>query len=90
MKDTSDENPLIRALAVRNMSNIPVGSILQSTCAPLRKALVDPDPYVCKTAAISVAKLFSYNPELVRSEGLLDLLKNLLHHENSNVLEILF
>ena len=35
----------------------------------------DDDPYVRKTAAVCVAKLFDINPELVEDRGFLDTLK---------------
>ena len=35
----------------------------------------DDDPYVRKTAAVCVAKLYDINPELVEDRGFLDLLK---------------
>ena len=38
-------------------------------------SLQDDDPYVRKTAAVCVAKLFDINPELVEDRGFLDLLK---------------
>ncbi len=41
--------------------------------------LQDDDPYVRKTAAVCVAKLFDINPELVEDRGFLDLLKVMLH-----------
>ena len=46
---------------------------------------MDKDPYVCKAAAISVAKLYSYNDTIVKTEGLLERLTALLNHENPNV-----
>ncbi|KAJ2999637.1 hypothetical protein HDV02_002406, partial [Globomyces sp. JEL0801] len=84
-KDTQDENPLIRALAIRNMSNLPVDKVMNSLCEPLKKALSAKDPYVAKTASLAVAKLFYYNEDLVRKEGYLEQLKSLLSHENANV-----
>ena len=38
-------------------------------------SLQDDDPYVRKTAAVCVAKLFDINPELVEDRGFLDMLK---------------
>ena len=35
----------------------------------------DDDPYVRKTAAVCVAKLYDINPELVEDRGFLDTLK---------------
>jgi hypothetical protein len=37
--------------------------------------LQDDDPYVRKTAAVCVAKLFDINPELVEDRGFLDMLR---------------
>ena len=42
------------------------------TAAPVAQ---DDDPYVRKTAAVCVAKLFDINPELVEDRGFLDTLK---------------
>lgn len=52
-QDCEDRNPLIRGLAIRTMSSIPLPQISQSLIDPLRHALQDADPYVRKTAAIS-------------------------------------
>ena len=41
----------------------------------IRDTVQDDDPYVRKTAAVCVAKLFDINPELVEDRGFLDLLK---------------
>lgn len=49
---------MIRALAVRTMGCIRVDKITEYLCEPLRKCLKDEDPYVRKTAAVCVAKLY--------------------------------
>ena len=46
----------------------PIGEVIWG-------AVQDDDPYVRKTAAVCVAKLFDINPELVEDRGFLDLLK---------------
>ncbi|KAJ3159609.1 AP-2 complex subunit beta [Geranomyces michiganensis] len=84
-KDAEDFNPLIRALAIRTMGYIQVDRILDELQRPLHRALDDKDPYVAKTAAICVAKLFVHNREMVKAEGYLTQLKGLLSHENSTV-----
>jgi vesicle coat complex subunit len=86
LKDTSDDNPLIRTLAIRTLSNIPVERVMEASQEPLRLALTDKDPLVCKTAATSVAKLFSYNPQFVIQAKLLEHLKSLLQHHNAAVI----
>jgi vesicle coat complex subunit len=84
-KDTAHPNPLIRALAVRTMGCIRVEKITEYLCEPLRKALKDEDPYVRKTAAVCVAKLYDINPDLVEVQGFLELLQDLLSDSNPTV-----
>ena len=54
----------------------PVDSSFQTCCCSQRLMCgQDDDPYVRKTAAVCVAKLFDINPELVEDRGFLDTLK---------------
>ncbi|KAK3227743.1 hypothetical protein Dsin_007605 [Dipteronia sinensis] len=85
VKDSQDPNPLIRALAVRTMGCIRVDKITEYLCDPLQRCLKDDDPYVRKTAAICVAKLFDINAELVEDRGFLDSLKDLISDNNPMV-----
>uniref|UniRef100_A0A8D8UH77 AP complex subunit beta n=1 Tax=Cacopsylla melanoneura TaxID=428564 RepID=A0A8D8UH77_9HEMI len=85
VKDCEDSNPLIRALAVRTMGCIRVDKITEYLCEPLRKCLKDEDPYVRKTAAVCVAKLYDINAQLVEDQGFLDQLKDLLSDSNPMV-----
>lgn len=64
-QDCEDSNPLIRALAVRTMGCIRVDKITEYLCEPLRKCLKDEDPYVRKTAAVCVAKLYDISSSMV-------------------------
>lgn len=83
--DANDPNPLIRALAIRTMGCIRVEKIVEYVCEPLRRALNDQDPYVLKTAAICVAKLYDVNPEMVEEQGFLEQLKGLISNSNPMV-----
>ncbi|XP_055636470.1 AP-2 complex subunit beta isoform X3 [Toxorhynchites rutilus septentrionalis] len=91
VKDCEDTNPLIRALAVRTMGCIRVDKITEYLCEPLRKCLKDEDPYVRKTAAVCVAKLYdisssmNVSPFQVEDQGFLDQLKDLLSDSNPMV-----
>ncbi|KAL6536397.1 hypothetical protein OROGR_012969 [Orobanche gracilis] len=85
VKDSQDPNPLIRALAVRTMGCIRVDKITEYLCDPLQRCLKDDDPYVRKTAAICVAKLYDINAELVEDRGFLDGLKDLISDNNPMV-----
>ncbi|KAL3499318.1 hypothetical protein ACH5RR_038411 [Cinchona calisaya] len=85
VKDSQDPNPLIRALAVRTMGCIRVDKITEYLCDPLQRCLKDDDPYVRKTAAICVAKLYNINAELVEDRGFLEALKDLISDNNPMV-----
>lgn len=85
VKDASDPNPLIRALAVRTMGCIRVDRITEYLCEPLSRALRDDDPYVRKTAAVCVAKLYDIAPDLVVERGFLETLHDLISDSNPSV-----
>jgi AP-1 complex subunit beta-1 len=85
VKDANDANPLIRALAVRTMGCIRVDRITEYLCEPLSRALRDEDPYVRKTAAVCVAKLYDIAPELVQERGFIEVLHDLISDSNPSV-----
>ena len=57
------------------MSYIQVPSVLLALIEPLRHCLKDRDPYVRKTAAICVAKLYVHDRRLVEKEGFINSLQ---------------
>ena len=85
-RDASDfnGNPLTRALAVRTMGCLGVEEIMQFLCDPLKDALNDKDPYVRKTGALCVAKIYDINPQLAEDQfGFLDKIKEMLEEETN-------
>ena len=85
-KDAREKlNPLMRGLAVRTMGCIGVESIIDYICDPLKDALSDEDPYVRKTAAISVAKLYDIWPERCEELEFVDRLVDLISDGNAMV-----
>ncbi|ETW79796.1 hypothetical protein HETIRDRAFT_435122 [Heterobasidion irregulare TC 32-1] len=85
VKDSDDPNPLVRALAIRTMGCIRVEKIIDYLCDPLQKCLRDENPYVRKTAALCVAKLYDLKPELVLENGFLDQLHDMVSDSNPMV-----
>lgn len=85
IKDAVDPNPLIRALAIRTMALIPLEKITDHLCEPLHAAMGDRDPYVRKTAAVCVAKLYETNAALTTEEGFIHELQELLGDGNPMV-----
>ena len=85
VQDSEDPNPLIRALAIRTMGCIRVDKMIDYMEDPLRKTLRDESPYVRKTAAICVAKLFDLNPSMCLENGFLELLQEMIGDPNPMV-----
>lgn len=75
----------MRALALRTISYIHVREFVEQTVPPLKSLLKDSDPYVRKTAAICVAKMYDHNRHLVESTDLIDRLNAMLRDENPTV-----
>ncbi|KAL1956456.1 hypothetical protein VTO42DRAFT_7254 [Malbranchea cinnamomea] len=85
LNDMEDSNPLVRALALRTISYIHVREFVQASAPPLRRLLTDPDPYVRKTAALAVAKLYDHDRKFVEASDLIGRLNSMLRDENPTV-----
>ena len=75
----------MRALALRTLSYIHVRQFVEAILQPLKQLLKDSDPYVRKTAAFCVAKLYDHDKHLVESSDLIDRLNLMLRDENPTV-----
>ncbi|RMZ85426.1 hypothetical protein DV737_g755, partial [Chaetothyriales sp. CBS 132003] len=85
VQDAEDPNPLIRALAIRTMGCIRVDKMIDYMEEPLRKTLRDESPYVRKTAAICVAKLYDLAPATCLENGFLESLQEMIGDPNPMV-----
>ncbi|PFH58391.1 hypothetical protein XA68_13732 [Ophiocordyceps unilateralis] len=82
--DMDDPNPLVRALALRTMAYIHVREFVEAAAPIVRVMLRDSDPYVRKTAAFCVAKLYDHDRQVEQSD-LIDRLNALLRDDNPTV-----
>jgi len=83
-KDSREKvNPLIRGLAVRTLGCIGIEGVLDYLVEPLRESMKDEDPYVRKTAALCVAKIFEISPE--RAKSFIPLLMEMISDGNGMV-----
>lgn len=82
IQDSQDASPIIRALAVRTMCRIRLPSVAENLILPLKKCIDDKDPYVRKSAALGVAKLYDVLPEIVENANLFEPLIMLLKDSN--------
>lgn len=67
------------------MSYIPLPVVISALIDPLRHCLRDQDPYVRKTAALCVAKLYMHDPRVVDKQGFIGMLRDLLADSNPTV-----
>lgn len=84
--DLNDDNPLVRALSLRTISYIHVKEFVEATMGPLKRLLKDSDPYVRKTAAFCVAKMYDHDREMVEKSDLINRLNTMLRDENPTVI----
>lgn len=75
----------MRALAVRTMGCIRIERITEHLCECLKDCLADADPYVKKTAALAVSKLYATSPRLVKDHNFIKTLKSMLLDGNAIV-----
>ena len=71
-----DPNQLIRASALRVLSSIRVPVIVPIVMLAIRDSAVDMSPFVRKTAAHAIPKLYSIDPD--QKEELVGLIEKLL------------
>ncbi|KAL1919435.1 uncharacterized protein VTP21DRAFT_2128 [Calcarisporiella thermophila] len=80
-KDLTDQNPLIRAMALRVMSGIRVPVISPIVMLGIKKCVKDLSPYVRKTAAHAIPKLLSLDPSQL--EPLIDIISDMLNDNST-------
>ncbi|KAL4979878.1 adaptin N terminal region-domain-containing protein [Aspergillus desertorum] len=85
VNDMEATNPLVRALALRTIAYIHVREYVEATVQPLKRLMGDSDPYVRKTAAFCVAKLYEHDRKMVEASDLIDRLNAMLKDENPTV-----
>ena len=75
-KSLTDQNPQVRALALRVMSGIRVPVISQIVSLAIKRGIADMSPYVRKAAALAIPKCYRLDPNTLQQ--LLDYLSILL------------
>ncbi|XP_069794282.1 AP-3 complex subunit beta-1 isoform X2 [Narcine bancroftii] len=78
-----DPNQLIRASALRVLSSIRVSIIVPIMMLSIKEAACDLSPYVRKTAAHAIQKLYSLDPE--QKEPLVEVIEKLLKDKSTLV-----
>lgn len=61
-KSLSDQNPLIRAMALRTMAGMRIPVISQIVSLAIKRGVVDLSPHVRKAAALAIPKCYQLDP----------------------------
>lgn len=85
IRDLDSYSPVLRALALRTVSSIPLKPFQVQTRESALSLLNDEDAYVRKTASFAVAKAWSANPQDPRADELLKSLNHMLVDKNPTV-----
>ncbi|XP_065834378.1 uncharacterized protein [Oscarella lobularis] len=84
-KDSSDQDPAIRGLALRTMCSLRLASLVEYMQRPLMKGLEDRSGYVRKTAVMGCLKLFHLTPGIIQELNLVDRLYAMLRDSDPQV-----
>lgn len=80
-----DLDPILRAHALSTMAQVGLPEFVDLTLRSLSKALADSDPYVRKSAAFLVLRVYENDPDKTTALGLIDALNGLLYDKNHTV-----
>jgi len=80
-QDLSDSNQFIRALSLRVMSGIRIEVIVPIVMMAVKKCSGDMSPYVRKTAAHAIPKIFNLDP--AQGPALVDIIQSLLSERST-------
>ncbi|CDR39264.1 CYFA0S03e01508g1_1 [Cyberlindnera fabianii] len=72
ISDCRSDSPILVSLAVRNLASIPMKEYIRESVRPIRGLLQHKDAFLRKTACYGVARIYEKDPQLVKSEGLID------------------
>lgn len=78
LKDCEDPSPMIRGLALRTLSNIPLTSVSIYTVTQIDRAMKDSSAYVRRTAVMACIKIHQVSPELIVDHGLINQLYGMI------------
>jgi AP-4 complex subunit beta-1 len=68
-RECENEDPMVRGLALRSLSNLRMPSILEYVQDPINKGLSDLSSYVRRVAVMGVLKVYHISPETVENNG---------------------
>jgi AP-4 complex subunit beta-1 len=84
-KDCSNEDPMVRGLALRALCSLNLPEMVEYISDPLRKALQDHHAYVRKTGVMGILKLYHLDREAFERCNFIDILYDMLRDSDASV-----
>ena len=84
-RDCSNDDPMVRGLALRNLCSLRLPMLLEYIQPLLRTSLKDRSAYVRRTAVIGVLKVYHMDHESVKGSNLTDVLYDMLRDTDGMV-----
>eukprot|EP01124_Arcella_intermedia_P030666 TRINITY_DN6765_c0_g2_i1.p1 TRINITY_DN6765_c0_g2~~TRINITY_DN6765_c0_g2_i1.p1 ORF type:complete len:808 (-),score=171.22 TRINITY_DN6765_c0_g2_i1:82-2223(-) len=79
IKDTHDDSPMIRGMAIRWLSSLSTPSLAEHMLNPVKTGLIDVSAYVRRNAALACGKVYRLNNDLIgRDQGIINKLYELI------------
>lgn len=85
VKDSGNEDPMVRGLALRALCSLRLPQMIEYTSEPLRRSLQDGHAYVRKTGVMGILKMYHLNKEDFDKASFNDILYDMLRDPDSSV-----
>lgn len=86
LTDLRSDSPILIALALKNLVSVPIKEFIREAVRPLAIFLEHEDPYLRKTAAYAIARLYEKDPKIVIKERFIEQLNHTLSDANPTVI----
>ena len=84
-QDAKSQDAITRASALRTMASLLTDDMVHGLLDPVRSALYDKKPYVRKTAAMCVARMYMYDAALMEKSGFIEKLFGMMYDTSTDV-----
>ena len=84
-KDCSNDDPMVRGLALRALAGLNLPEMLEYIIDPVRRSLTDGHGYVRKTAVMGCLKIYHLDSNSFDESGFVDILYDMLRDPDASV-----
>lgn len=78
LKDCEDPNPMMRGLALKTLTNLPVATVLDYCIQPITRSLGDKSAFVRRASVVATVRVHTCQPAAVMEAGWIDMLYKMI------------